>query len=103
MHVLHVTILQYKFVYSSNQERSKLKSTEEGAHFSFRMKFGTGKMTTTVVMYIKFWVALKFYFLIFRLFSNGEYSLYGNLVSPNYSPVMHFFCVSSVIYLLVLA
>lgn len=53
MHVLHITILQYNFVYSSNQERCQLKSTEEGAHFSFRLKFGTDQMTTTVLVCIK--------------------------------------------------
>ena len=30
------------------------------------------------------------YFLFLRMFNIGEYSLYENLVSPNYSPVMHF-------------
>ena len=52
MHGLHVTILQDKFVYSSNQERCQLKSTVEDAHSSFRMKFGTQQMTTTVLIYI---------------------------------------------------
>ena len=41
------------FVYSSNQERYQLKSIEEGAHFSFRVKFWMGQMTTTVIVYIK--------------------------------------------------
>ena len=32
----------------------------------------------------------KFYLLIFSMFNIGEYSSYANLLSPNYSPVMHF-------------
>lgn len=49
-----VTMLQYKFFYGSNQEKSQLKSTEEGAHFSLRMKkFCMGQMTTIELVFIK--------------------------------------------------
>ena len=54
MHILHVTMLQYKFFYGSNQERCQLKSTEEGAHFSLRMKkICMGQMTTIELVFIK--------------------------------------------------
>ena len=43
-----------------------------------------------------------FYFLIFSMFSIGEYSLYGNLVFP-ISPQSCTFCIfCNIIYLLVL-
>ena len=48
---------------------------------------------------VSFGTAFKFYFLIFSMFNIGEYSFYGNLVSPNCSPIMHFLHFLKFIYL----
>ena len=55
MHILlmlHYATIQ--IFYGLNQEKSQLKSTEEGAHFSLRMKkFCMGQMTTIELVFIK--------------------------------------------------
>ena len=56
-------------------------------------------MLFNLIRLVFVWAVFKFYLLVFSLFNNGEYSLYGNLVSPNYSPVMH---LVSVFFLFVL-